>query len=66
MASKEEIKKAILDASGNPDVGIVRDNVDAWAEAVFALDNKNLDDVFAAERKVSDKEVRIVEAKETR
>jgi hypothetical protein len=55
MATKEEIKKAILDASGNPDVGIVRDNVDAWAEAVWLLDNEK-----------SIKEIRIVEAKETR
>jgi len=55
MATKEEIKKAILDAAGNPDVGVVRDNVDAWAEAVWLLNNAK-----------SDKEVRVIEAKETR
>jgi hypothetical protein len=55
MATKEEIKDAILKASGNPDSGIVRDNVDTWAQAVWELDNE-----------VKPKEVRVVEAKETR
>lgn len=55
MATKEAIKGAILKASGNPDSGIVRDNVDAWAQAVWELDNE-----------VKPKEVRVVEAKETR
>jgi hypothetical protein len=55
MATVEQIKKAIMDASGNPDSGIVRDNVDAWAQAIWELDNE-----------VKPKEVRVVEAKETR
>jgi hypothetical protein len=55
MASKEQIKSAILKASGNPDSGIVADNVDTWAQAVWELDNE-----------VKPKEVRVVEAKETR
>jgi hypothetical protein len=55
MASKEAIKEAILNASGNPDSGIVRDNVETWAQAVWELDNE-----------VKPKEVRVVEAKETR
>jgi len=55
MASKEQIKDAILKASGNPDSGIVRDNVETWAQAVWELDNE-----------VKPKEVRVVEAKETR
>jgi hypothetical protein len=58
MASKEQIKKAILDAAGNPDSGIVKENVDSWAEAVWALDNE------VAPK--SAKEFRVVEAKETR
>lgn len=58
MATKEQIKKAILNASGNPESGVVVENVDAWAEAVWALDN-------VASSK-SDKEVRVVEVKETR
>jgi hypothetical protein len=55
MATVEQIKKAILDVSGNPDSGVVRDNVDTWAQAVWELDNE-----------VKPKEVRVVEAKETR
>lgn len=55
MATKEEIKKAILDASGNPEAGVVRELVDTWAEAVWLLDNPK-----------SDKEVRVIQAKETR
>lgn len=55
MASKEQIKEAILKASGNPDTGIVRDNVDTWAQAIWELDNE-----------VKPKEVRVIEAKETR
>jgi hypothetical protein len=55
MATIEQIKKAILDVSGNPDSGLVCDNVDTWAQAVWELDNE-----------VKPKEVRVVEAKETR
>lgn len=55
MATKEQIKEAILKASGNPDTGVVRDNVDTWAQAVWELDNE-----------VKPKEVRVIEAKETR
>jgi hypothetical protein len=55
MASKEAIKDAILKAAGNPDTGLVRDNVDTWAQAIWELDNE-----------VKPKEVRVVEAKETR
>jgi hypothetical protein len=55
MATKEQIKQAILKASGNPDSGLVNDNVDTWAQAVWELDNE-----------VKPKEVRVVEAKETR
>jgi hypothetical protein len=57
VATKEEIKKAILKAAGDPDTGVVKENVDAWAEAVFSLVN---------ESSVPDKEVRIIEARETR
>jgi hypothetical protein len=55
MATKEQIKDAILKASGNPETGVVRDNVETWAQAVWELDNE-----------VKPKEVRVVEAKETR
>jgi hypothetical protein len=55
MASKEAIKEAILKSSGNPEYGIVVDNVETWAQAIWELDNK-----------VEPKEVRVTEAKETR
>lgn len=55
MATKEQIKKAILNASGNPESGVVVENVDTWAQAIWELDNE-----------VKPKEVRVVEAKETR
>jgi hypothetical protein len=53
MATKDEIKKAILKAAGNPDTGVVKDNVDTWAEAIWLLDNPK-------------KEIRVTEVKETR
>jgi len=40
MANKEQIVKAILDASGNPDSGVVRVNVEKWADAIVALDSE--------------------------
>ena len=55
MASKEAIKEAILKASGNPEYGVVTDNVEAWAQAIWELDNA-----------APAKEARVVEAKETR
>jgi hypothetical protein len=55
MATVEEIKKAILEVSGNPDSGVVTDNVDTWARVVWELDNA-----------APAKEVRVIEAKETR
>jgi hypothetical protein len=58
MATVEQIKKAILDVAGNPDSGIIKELSQSFAEAVYALDNE-------APTK-ADKEVRVVQAKETR
>ena len=55
MATIEQIKTAILEVSGNPDSGVVRDNVDTWAQAIWELDNS-----------APVKEIRVIEAKETR
>ena len=66
MATKDQIKKAILEASGNPESGIVRANVDKWADAIVALD---IEDKPARKEKVedlSDKEIRVTKASETR
>jgi len=58
MATKDEIKAALLKAAGNPSTGIIRDLADDFAQAVWELDNKNADNPA--------KEVRVVDAKETR
>jgi hypothetical protein len=55
MATKEEIKAAILEVAGSPSSGPIADLADAWADAIVRLDTKN-----------PAKEVRIVESKETR
>ncbi len=60
MANKEEIIKAILDVAGNPEVGVVRDFAEAWADAIVAIDNP----VVVEKKDV--KEVRVVKAEETR
>jgi hypothetical protein len=57
MATKEEIKAAILKAAGNPSVGVVADMADQFAEAVAALEEKS---------STPAKEVRVVEPKEIR
>ena len=58
MASKDEIKKAILKAAGNPSVGVFADMADELAQAVWELDNTNSHSPA--------KEARVVDIKETR
>jgi hypothetical protein len=58
MASKDEIKKAILKAAGNPSVGVVADMAEDFAQAVWELDNTN--------SHTPAKEARVVDIKETR
>ena len=58
MASKDEIKKAILRAAGNPSVGVIADMADQLANAVWELDNTNSYNPA--------KEARVVDSKETR
>jgi hypothetical protein len=58
MASKDEIKKAILKAAGNPSVGAIADMADELANAVWELDNTNSYNPA--------KEARVVDSKETR
>ena len=60
MASKEDIKKAILGVAGNPESGPVWDLADKMAEAVLGLDNKA---PVKTEEKSADAEV---PSKETR
>jgi hypothetical protein len=58
MASKDEIKAAILKSAGNPTVGIIAEMADDLAKAVWELENKNSENPA--------KEVRVIESKETR
>ena len=58
MASKDDIKKAILKAAGNPSAGVIADIADDLAKAVWELDNTNSYNPA--------KEARVVESKETR
>lgn len=57
MATKEEIKEAILKAAGYPSVGVIADMADEFAEAVVGLEEKS---------STPAKEVRVVEPKEIR
>lgn len=56
MATKEQIKKAILAVAGNPDSGIVAEYADRWADAIVKLD----------EPEEPVKEVRVTKPTETR
>lgn len=38
MATKEQIKRAILEVAGNPESGVVYNLADAWADAIVGLD----------------------------
>jgi hypothetical protein len=58
MATKDEIKAAILKTAGNPSAGVIKDLADDFAKAIWELDNTN--SINPA------KEVRIVDSKETR
>jgi hypothetical protein len=58
MATKDDIKKAILKTAGNPSVGVIADLADDLAKAVWELDNTNSYSPA--------KEARVVDSKETR
>lgn len=55
MATKEQIESTILEVAGNPAVGEIKELASAMAEAIVALDNPK-----------TNKEVRVIEPKETR
>jgi len=62
MASKEEIKKAILKVAGEPISGVIFDLADEWAEAIVALDTPQT----AAIAPAATKETRITKPEEVR
>jgi hypothetical protein len=63
MATKEDIKKAILKVAGNPEAGAIFQLADAMAEAVVGLDAPVRS---AASSYEPTKETRILKADETR
>lgn len=58
MATKQEIKAAILYVAGNPVSGIIADLADSMAEEILAIDNPPV--------KVQEKESRVTKPEETR
>jgi len=75
MATKDEIKKAILEVAGNPESGSVFNLAGKWADAIVALDTTKVDlDAVKGEGEVVQtakfdrpaKETRITKADETR
>ncbi len=72
MATKEQIKKVILDLAGNPSVGAIYTLSDKWAEAIWKLDNVDLapkvesDENSGASASAALKETRIIKPTQTR
>ena len=62
MATRDEVKKAILDVAGNPSVGVIAEWVDRFADAVVALDEPKPE----PKRAFDARETRVVGAKERR
>jgi hypothetical protein len=60
MADREAIKKAILEAAGNPVSGVIAENADRFADAVVALDAPKV------VREIDTREKRVVEVREKR
>lgn len=66
MASKSEIKEAILKVAGNPESGVVAQFADAWADAIIAIDAPAPAPIVEREDAEPIKETRISKAAETR
>jgi hypothetical protein len=71
MASKDDIKKAILKVAGNPVSGAIASLADDMAEAVFVLDNSSAETPNRVKPvrgtvQQNEKEIRVSEAVEQR
>lgn len=66
MASKEDIKKAILGSVGNPESGPIAQSIDKMVEAVVGLDKADDDQKPETKTARPTKETRISEASEIR
>ena len=64
MADREAIKKAILEAAGNPVSGVIAENAERFADAIVALDAPAPKP--EVKREFDNREKRVVERKETR
>ena len=65
MATREDIKKAILAVAGNPESGIVAEYADRWADAIIDLDNEAASEDAKAVVG-SSKETRVIKPSELR
>jgi hypothetical protein len=67
MATKEQIKKAILQVAGNPESGTVFLLADKWADAIVGLDTIDRDGevVETAKFQRPAKETRTIKVEET-
>lgn len=61
MATKDQIKAAILEVAGNPVSGAIADLADSFADAVFEIDNPKPAASLSAE-----KETRVTKPTEVR
>lgn len=61
---KESVKKAILEAAGNPSVGVIAEYADRMAEAVINLGKPN--PVRYKDKLTDTKETRVIDSRETR
>ena len=66
MATKAEIKKAILDIAGNPESGPVKNLADQWADAIVALDAPAPAPTVVREDEEPVKETRVLRTSEKR
>lgn len=65
MATRSDIENAILDATGRPDSGVIRDNLGVIVDAVLQVVAPTPAPAPAVAAK-TDKEVRVVKTEETR
>ena len=65
---RQAIQSALLTATGNPDTGVIRDNLGAMVDGVFYLLNPEIAEAKKVEAKTDSKtqDNRIVTDKETR
>ena len=65
---RQAIQSALLTATGNPDTGVIRDNLGAMVDGVFYLLNPEIAEAKKVEAKTESKtqDNRIITDKETR